>query len=77
MSVTSIHPIMYIYYIYIYIYIFTLQLRYFDGEFLNEETIELATKEFKSDYNEGSLYFNGMYCFISMYVQLIYNSETS
>ena len=61
---------MYIY----YIYILTLQLRYFDGEFLNEETIELATKEFKSDYKEGNLYLNG---FISMYVQLIYNSETS
>ena len=62
---------------YIYIYIFTLQLRYFDGESLNEDTFELATKEFKSDYQEGNLYFNGMYCFIPMYVQLIYHSETS
>jgi hypothetical protein len=46
-------------------------------QFLNEETIELATKEFKSEYKEGNLYLNGMYCFISMYVQLIYHSETS
>ena len=61
---------MYIYYI--YIYIFTLQLRYFDGEFLNEETIELATKEFKSDYKEGNLYFNGMYCFICELKRALY-----